>query len=190
MQAHFVDLLTSTLLTAHFLPPETFADWLWMPGMGFQEKSLWWGARKQRIVLHEGVDFACYRDRAGKIKNLIPGLFIPTLFSGRIVQLHRDFLAWSLYIRHDQFRKSGAVLHTVFGHVQPVRDDCVGQELMAGETVAVLNRYLRNDSVPLHFHFTAAWISDQVDPEQLDWQLLGDRSRVILVNPWSSCPLS
>lgn len=176
-------LFTRSLLEANPVMAARFREWDWMAGMGFQDDNLWWGEGKKRISLHEGVDFVRYRDRNGKRRNLDCGVAVPSVFAGEIVRFHRDFLAWSLYIRHAQFVKSDRVLYSVFGHLQPSKKAYVGQPVGAGEVVGFLEKYRRNSSVPLHLHFTVAWISRRVPPEDLDWQLLGDCGRVILVDP-------
>ena len=151
--------------------------------MGFQDTGLWWGEGKKRITPHEGVDFVQYRDRNGKSWNLVGVLAVPTIFPGELARLHRDFLAWSLYIRHPQFVMSGRVLYTVYGHLQPGKNESVGQRVATGEVVGSLEKYQQNNIVPMHLHLTIAWISEVVAPEQLNWQLLNDRDLVTLVDP-------
>ncbi len=157
--------------------------------MGFQDTGLWWGEGKKRITPHEGVDFVRYRDRNGKSWSLAGGLAVPTIFSGEIAWIHRDFLAWSLYIRHPQFVLSGRVLYTVYGHLQPGKKLCVGQRISAGEVVGFLEKYRLDNTVPLHLHLSIAWISEVVAPEQLSWQLLNDSHLVTLVDPRTDFPL-
>ena len=167
--------------------------------MCFLDDRLWWGEQKKRIAPHEGIDLACYADQQGKEYwlglpgQMVPGLFIPAMFPGRVVQLHQDFLNWSVYIRHDQFCRDGAVLHAVYGHVQPKEKEpvCIGKEVGAGEPVAVLAAYPRS-TVPLHLHFTVAWVPKSIPPHQLNWQMLSENQQIILLDPlktggWSNC---
>ena len=157
--------------------------------MGFQDTSLWWGEGKKRFTPHEGVDFVRFRDRNGKVRNLVCALAVPTIFPGELTRLHRDFLAWSLYIKHPQFVLPGHVLYTVYGHLQPGKKVCVGRRVVAGEVVGSLEKYRLNNTVPLHLHLTIAWISEVVTPEELSWQLLNDRDLVTLVDPRTDFPL-
>ena len=157
--------------------------------MGFQDTGLWWGEGKKRITPHEGVDFVQYLDRNGKSWSLAAGLVIPTIFSGEIAWLHRDFLAWSLYIKHPQFVLPGRVLYTVFGHMLPGENESAGRRVASGEVVGSLEKYQQNNIVPLHLHLTIAWISEVVAPEELSWQLLNDRDLVTLVDPRTDFPL-
>ncbi|MBW2328363.1 MAG: hypothetical protein JRF04_01885 [Deltaproteobacteria bacterium] len=185
----FSHLFTRSLLAKNPAMAARFKQWLWEPGMGFQDTGLWWGREKKRISLHEGVDFVRFRDRNGKVCNFVSPLAVPTIFPGEIARFHRDFLAWSLYIRHPQFVLPGRVLYTVFGHLQIGNKVCMGQRVVVGEVVGSLEKYRLNNAVPLHLHLTIAWISEVVAPEQLSWQLLNDRDLVTLVDPRTDCPL-
>lgn len=158
-----------------------FQHWIQEPGTCFGDEYLWWGERKKRIAPHEGIDLLCYADRQGKKHQLAPGMRIPAIFSGRAVQLHQDFLNRSLYLRHDRFRRQGAVLHTVYGHVQAEETVCLGREIRAGETAAILEAYPRS-AVPLHLHFTLAWIPESIEPHRLCWQLLNEDEQIILLD--------
>lgn len=182
-------LFTRSLLAKNHEMATRFREWLWTPGMGFQDDNLWWGEGKKRISPHEGVDYVRFHDRNGKSWNLAGGLAVPSIFPGKIVRLYRDFLAWSLYIRHPQFVMPGRVLYTVYGHLQPGKKVCVGRRVAAGEVVGFLEKYRQNDIVPLHVHLTIAWISEVVAPEELSWQLLNDRDLVTLVDPRTDFPL-
>lgn len=156
----WVSLLTERIHTCNPAFEAEFQHWLWPSGTCFFAERLWWGKQKQRIALHEGVDLACFIDQQGKQCTVAPGLLIPVIFPGRVVQLHRDFLNWSIFIRHDSFcrtRGERAVLHTVYGHVQPKEGLFIGQHVRAGTPVSVLEAYPRS-TVPLHLHFTVAWI--------------------------------
>jgi len=183
----WISLLTDRIHTCNPALASDFRQWLWQPGMCFLDDQLWWGEQKKRIAPHEGVDLACYADQQGQEHwfasgHMVPGLFVPAMFSGRVVQLHQDFLHWSVHIRHDQFCRNGAVLHTVYGHVQPKEEVRIGQEVGGGESVAVLAAYPRS-TVPLHLHFTVAWIPESIAPHQLSWQMLGGNRQIILLDP-------
>ena len=69
-------LFTRSLLVANPAMAARFQEWSWMPGMGFQDDNLWWGEGKKRTTPHEGVDFVRYRDRNGKIRNLVSGVAV------------------------------------------------------------------------------------------------------------------
>ena len=139
----WISLLTDRIHRCNPALASDFRQWLWQPGMCFLDDQLWWGEQKKRIAPHEGIDLACYADQQGKTRRLGPGLLLPAIFPGRAVQLHQDFLNWSVLIRHDQFCRDGAVLHTVYGHVQPKEAVSIGQEVGEGEPLAVLAAYPR-----------------------------------------------
>ncbi|RWX50823.1 hypothetical protein VU01_12592 [Candidatus Electrothrix marina] len=192
----WISFLTDTIHTCNPSFAGDFRQWLWQPGMCFLDDRLWWGEQKKRIAPHEGIDLAWYTDQQGKEHwlapgHMIPGLVVPAIFSGKVVQLHQDFLNWSVYIRHDRFCRDGAVLHTVYGHVQPKKKICIGQEVGGGEPVAVLAAYPRS-TVPLHLHFTVAWVPKSIPSRQLNWQMLSENRQIILLDPlktgeWSNC---
>lgn len=176
-----VEMFTRFMLTGNPAIGADFQQWSWLPGMGFLDSNLWWGTQKQRLTPHEGVDFVQYLDTSDHIRHLDSGLMIQSILAGEIVQVHRDFLAWSLYIRHPQFVVAGRVLHTVFAHLHP-RQKALGRQVIASEEIGTLEQYSQS-RVPLHLHFTVAWISGQVDPGQFSWRLLGNPEHVTLVNP-------
>ena len=163
-----------------------FQHWLLPPGTCFQDERLWWGERRKRTAPHEGLDLVRYADRQGAKNHVAPGLRIPAIFSGRAVRLHQDFLNQSLYIRHDQFRRDGAVLHTVYGHVQPEESVRIGREIGTGESAAVLAAYPRS-TVPLHLHLTVAWIPEDIPPNRLSWRLFNENERIIPLDPSAKC---
>ena len=185
----FSQLFTRNLLAANPAFAVRFREWSWEPGMGFHDTGLWWGEAGKRITPHEGIDLVRYYDESGAVQDLTGPLAVPINFSGELVRTHRDFLAWSLYIKHPQFVRSGYVLHTVFGHMLPGKREAAGQRAAAGEVVGSLEKYQQNKTVPLHLHFTIAWIAETVAPEELNWQLLNDSRLVTLVDPRSDCSL-
>jgi hypothetical protein len=183
----WISLLTDKIHTCNSALASDFRQWLWQPGMCFLDDQLWWGEQKKRIAPHEGIDLACYADQQEKehwlaSDHMVPGLFVPAMFPGRVVQLHRDFLNWSVSIRHDHFCRDGTVLHTIYGHVQPKETVHIGQEVRAGEPVAVLTAYPRS-TVPLHLHVTMAWIPETIPSHQLNWQMLSENQQIILLDP-------
>jgi len=185
----FLSRFTRSLLAANPAMAAGFQQWSWRPGMGFQDTGLWWGEEKKRITRHEGVDLVRYCDKSGTLCNLTGPLHVPTIFSGELVWFHRDFLAWSLYIRHPQFAHAGFVLHTVFGHMMPGEKASAGWSIAAGEPVGTLDKYQINNIVPLHLHLTLAWIAEVVAFQEMSWQLLNNRNLVTLVDPRSDCSL-
>ena len=200
----WISLLTDRILPCNPVLASNFGQWLWPSGACFLDDQLWWGKQKKRIAPHEGIDLAGYANQQGKERwfasdQMGPGLFVPAIFAGRVVQRQQDFLNWSVYIRHDQFCRDGAVLHTVYGHVQLIRGKdkdkgkeeacCIGQKVEGveeGEPVAVLAAYPRS-AVPLHLHFTVAWIPKGISSHQLNWQMLSENQQIILLDPLTGC---
>ena len=55
-----------------------------------------------------------------------------------------------------------------------------------GDLVAVLAPYPRS-TVPLHLHFTVAWIPKDIPSHQLNWQMLSEHQQIILIDPLAEC---
>ncbi|MCI5142224.1 MAG: hypothetical protein D3909_11010 [Candidatus Electrothrix sp. ATG1] len=180
----WISLLTDGLHVCNPAFAAEFRHWLWPPGSCFLDEQLWWGKHKQRLALHEGVDLVCFLNQQEEKQWLAPGLLVPAIFPGRVVQLQQDFLNWSLYIRHDAFCRDEAVLHTVYGHVQPSEELCIGQNVIAGDPAAVLAAY-PHSSVPLHLHVTVAWIPRSIPSHRLNWQMLSEHEQIVLLDPLS-----
>lgn len=185
----WVSLFTDALKKGNPGFSAVFQNWLWPPGSCFLAEELWWGEKKKRLALHEGVDFVCYTDQHGQTCQLDPGLLVSSVFAGKLVQLHRDFLNWSLYIRHEQFCQEQAILHSVYGHVQPREGLCPEQQINAGEPVALLN-FFSKSTVPLHLHYTVAWIPKNISSDKLSWQLLSENEQVRLLDPLAAFDLA
>ncbi|WPD22606.1 MAG: hypothetical protein SD837_20770 [Candidatus Electrothrix scaldis] len=179
-------LFTERLTRCNPALEETFRLWFWPIGTCLGDKQLWWGKQKKRHTPHEGVDLAYYMDKKGRKQQVDPGLRIPTLFAGMAVQLHQDFLNWSVYIRHEQFCRDDAVLHTVYGHVQPNEGLDRGQEFGTGESVALLEEYAQS-TAPVHLHFTIAWVPKDLPSQELSWQMLNEHEHITLVDPLAEC---
>ena len=182
----WISLFTERLTSCNPALEEKFRHWFWPIGTCLGDKQLWWGKQKKRLTPHEGVDLAYYMDKKGGKQHLAPGLRIPTIFSGTAVQLHHDFLNWSVYIRHEQFSRHDAVLHTVYGHVQPNEGLDIGREFGEGEPMALLEEYAKS-AVPIHLHFTIAWIPKDIPSLELSWQMLNEYEGIVLVDPLAEC---
>lgn len=182
----WISLFTDRITRCNPVLEERFRHWVWPIGTCLGDKQLWWGKQKKRLTPHEGVDLAYYIDKQGRKQQVALGLVVPVIFSGQIVQVHQDFLNQSVYVRHKQFRLNGAILHTIFGHVQPNEVVALEQEVGAGKPVALLEEYPES-TVPLHLHFTMAWIPNDVPSYQLNWQMLTEHEQIVLIDPLAEC---
>ena len=182
----WISLLTKRITLCNPALAERSYHWIWPIGTCFGDERLWWGELKKRLAPHEGLDLIYYMDKQGAQHQIAPGVVIPTVFAGQVVQVHQDFLNQSVYIRHEQFCWNDAVLHTIYGHVQPNEGLGLGQDVGTGYPVVLLEDYPWS-TVPLHLHFTVAWIPKDLPSQELSWQMLNEHEQIILVDPLAEC---
>jgi len=158
---------------------QSFKAWHFRPGMRFQENNQWWRPGSARPVPHEGVDFCCFDDKAGRLVYLRPECGIPALFKGRVAALFDDFLGRSLYIIHKDngHRQSGVI----YAHIQPAPEITVGRMVNAGEVVGVTAAQRRPGPLRPHLHLTMCRAAVNVPPPT-DWQTI-HRLPIELVDP-------
>ncbi|HFQ81114.1 MAG TPA: hypothetical protein ENK33_07060 [Desulfobacterales bacterium] len=160
---------------------QDFGAWHFQPGMRFQEKAQWWRPGFSRSTPHEGVDFCCFKDKAGELVYLRPGCKIPALFKGRVAALFDDFLGRSLYIVH---KDNGCQLSgTIYAHIQPVPEITVGRVVEAGEVVGVTAPQRRSGPLRSHLHLSMCRAAKNVPPPT-DWQTI-HHLPIELINPFS-----
>lgn len=161
-----------------------FRSWSFQPGMAFNSRETWWGAKKPRSSPHEGIDLCCFENGAGQIRQVGQDLQIPATFDGRIIKLSRDFLGTSIFLSHEILAPDGRQLCTAYGHTRPLLSLKVGQPVAAGEIIAALAAAKgRKGTVPPHLHLTLAWIPPDIDPDRLDWRNFGRDPAITLIDP-------
>jgi hypothetical protein len=162
-----------------------FASWEFLPGMRFAERSAWWrngGDRAGRA--HEGLDISFYRIGDGSRLSLGAGARIPVVYAGEVVSVVQDFLGSSLFVAHARRDSRGRQLHTVYGHILPLPGLAPGILIGDGDAVgAIADTSGRKSPAPPHLHITLALIDRQGGPERLDWAAMGEKSRVLLLDP-------
>lgn len=166
--------------------PDTFAAWVFYPGMLFRAKNIWWKGPGGRGRPHEGLDLCYYRDREGRIRSLHQGLSIPVMYEGEIVKTERDFLGESVYMRHTGLAENATEFFTIYGHVVPFSPAVSGRMLRKGDILGTIaDASLRNPHIPSHLHITAAMISGPPSPERLSWSAMQNEDTVTLMDPLS-----
>jgi len=161
-----------------------FVAWDFLPGMRFGERAAWWREGAERDLPHEGLDIGWFRTRDGRRLSLGAGARVPVMWPGVVVAITADFLGRSVFVAHDRLDAEGRRLHTVYGHVDPRPGLAPGNPPREGEEVGVIADVSgRQAAVPPHLHVTIALIAREGGPARLDWNALGDRSRVILLDP-------
>jgi hypothetical protein len=172
------------LVSLNGLDAAGFAAWEFLPGMRFAERAAWWRGGSDRGAGHEGLDFCWYRTNDGRRLSLGAGARVPPVYAGEVVSIVKDFLGASVFVAHARHDAAGRRLHTVYGHIAPVPGLAPGSMLDAADAVGAIAAPAANSStVPPHLHLTVALIAAAPAPAPLDWELLRDRSRVLLLDP-------
>ncbi|GAX62004.1 metalloendopeptidase [Candidatus Scalindua japonica] len=160
-----------------------FKEWVFYPGMLFQDTEAWWKNNGLRPAPHEGIDFCYYRDKTGQVRHVGNGTKIPVMYTGDIVYIHDDFLGKSIYIKHSFKDKSGKTLHTVYGHTKPGNNQDLGKRVYEGDIIAEVAATSENSRIHPHIHITMAWIPESLPCNQLNWESIGNSRYITLCNP-------
>lgn len=174
------------LIRLNGLDKQGFVEWVFKPGMLFNDLFLWWGDGGARRMPHEGLDVCYYRNVSGQNFPLTKKTVIPVIYDGKIVRIHDDFLGKSLYVAHEIYEGNGKRLFTVYGHISPLRGTAEGKELREGVPFATIaDAGTGKTVIPPHVHLSVAWISVTFPFERLNWDAMGDPNVVTLCNPLS-----
>ena len=160
-----------------------FADWEFLPGMRFGERTAWWRDGADRRAAHEGLDLCWFRTRDGRRSSLGAGARVPTTWAGEVVAVADDFLGASVFVAHEQRDERGWRLHTVYGHVLPRPGLAPRTPVRDGDEIGVVAAPRSGQGVPPHLHLTLALVDREGVPLRLDWNAIGEKSRVCLINP-------
>ncbi len=160
-----------------------FKEWVFYPGMLFQDREAWWTDNGFRPAPHEGIDLCFYRDNEGQVRRIGNGTKIPVMYTGEIVHIHDDFLGKSIYVKHRINDKSGNVLHTIYGHTVPENRHDTGKSVHEGDTIAEIAALSEKSKILPHIHITMAWIPETLSCKKLNWETTGNPRLVTLCNP-------
>ncbi|OQD45743.1 hypothetical protein BIY37_06760 [Candidatus Brocadia sapporoensis] len=172
------------LIKHNGLDKSGFLEWVFCPGMLFNDQNKWWGSGGIRQRPHEGLDLCFYRDKAGQNHCLSEKTGIPVLYDGEIVGIHDDFLGKSLFVSHDIFDDHGNRLHTIYGHTNPYRGVKAGRVFREGEIIAAIaDAKRKNVQIASHLHISVAWLPSSFPYEKLDWKAMNNDRVVTLYDP-------
>lgn len=172
------------LIRGNGLAAAGFAGWDFLPGMRFRERDAWWRGGGERGVPHEGLDLRRYRRGDGRLAVLGAGARVPVIYAGELVAIVEDFLGSSVFVAHKRLDGAGRRLHTVYGHILAREGLAPRSSVRAGEVIGVIAAPAgRKIAVPPHLHITLALIAREGGLERLDWDVLRDRRRVVLLDP-------
>jgi len=160
-----------------------FKEWIFYPGMLFQDTKAWWTDNGLRSTPHEGIDLCFYRDNTGQVRRIDNGTKIPVMYTGDIVHIHDDFLGKSIYVKHSIKDKNGNALHTLYGHTIPRNLLNTEKRVREGDIIAGVAALSENRRIFPHIHITMAWIPESLPYHQFNWETIGNSRRVTLCNP-------
>ena len=170
-----------------------FEGWVLHPGMLFGSYCKWWNNHGKRAKPHEGLDLYSYRTNKGEIRYLDEKVKVPVIFKGQVVKVICDFLGSSIFIRHGNYESNGSQLHTIYGHIKPCGRIHSGMKLSEGDIIGTIaDAREKGRSIPSHLHVSVAWIPNTLHSEELGWQIIGNCTEVVLLDPLSvlECPYS
>ncbi len=159
-----------------------FKEWIFYPGMLFQDIETWWADNGFRPAPHEGIDLCFYRDNTGQVRRIGKRTKIPVMYTGKIVHTHDDFLGKSIYVKHGINNKGGNTLHTIYGHTIPGDYNVAGKSVCEGDIIAEA-ALPESSKIPTHIHLTMAWIPESLPSKKLNWDIIGNNRLVTLCNP-------
>jgi hypothetical protein len=152
--------------------------------MRFRERAAWWRGGADRGGVHEGLDICWYRTAEGRRLSIGAGARVPVVYAGEVVSVVDDFLGASVFVAHGRCDGAGRRLHTIYGHIDPGAGVAPGRLLGDRDAVGTIAETSgRTHPVPPHLHLTLALIGREDAPARLDWDVLRDRSRVLLLDP-------
>lgn len=188
----------SDLLKANNLEG-VFGEWLFYPGMLFGNLQKWWlqknlprqeergkfcQANFFRHRPHEGLDLYLYRDKNGAKYSIDDKIKVPVMYRGKVVKISADFLGKSIYIEHENYKKEGRRLYSIYGHTKPVNGLTSGQVLDAGDIIAyIAGGSSQKTKIPPHLHISIAWIPEIFLLDDLSWEVIGKSKAVSLLDP-------
>lgn len=160
-----------------------FENWVFYPGMLFNDHHKWWSDAGIRRQPHEGVDFCFYRDTTGGIRTIGYKTKIPALYDGRVAHIHNDFLGKSIYVQHNTYDERGHALFTIYGHTIPVNGLNTGDMVSEGNILATTANVREHARILPHVHITVAWIPVSFPHERLTWKMINAPQITTLCNP-------
>jgi hypothetical protein len=142
-----------------------FESWVFRAGKLFGAHTEWWGDGNRRYAEHEGIDFAEGRDADGLIRPMPEGTPVRAVGNGEIAAVLDDFLGKTILVRHPQLlNEHGSVFFSQYSHIVPA--DLPGPAVSKGQVLGTVGR-LTASKAPVHFHFAAAWIPQDIVPSEL-----------------------
>jgi hypothetical protein len=161
-------------------------EWLFCPGMVFQDAATWWGDRMgSRPRPHEGVDLLLYRDHEGRVCRLDQRVRIPVVSEGTVVGVIRDFLGRTVLVEHPVPGKADERRYTIYAHTRPLAGIAAGAEVNRGDLIATVAVPQPDRRFPMaaHLHLSVAWAARPISCDRLDWDAIAAQQDLALLDP-------
>jgi murein DD-endopeptidase MepM/ murein hydrolase activator NlpD len=130
------------------------------------------------------LDLCVYRTKKGEIRYFDEKIVVPVIHEGQVVRVIGDFLGESVFVSHGSFGNEGSQLYTIYGHLRPRRSIRPGETLGEHDIIgAIADPAVNGSTMPPHLHISMALIPDIRSSQELDWQIIGDLTDIILVDP-------
>ncbi len=160
-----------------------FKEWVFYPGMLYQDTKAWWSDDAVRSNPHEGIDLCFYKDNNGHIRRIVKGTKIPVIYTGETVHIHNDFLGKSIYVKHNTTNEMGNILHTIYGHTIPLNRHDTNMTVCEGDIIAEMAIPPKSKNIHPHIHITIAWLPESLSYKKINWETIGNLQIVTLCNP-------
>ena len=176
---------TEFLVQENSLDKCGFEEWIFYPGMLFNELEKWWGDKRgQRDRPHEGLDLFLYRDQRDRILHLDKKTRVPVMYDGVVVSVLNDFLGKSVIMEHAFADNENRKFCTIYGHTSPLAGLRVGRIVKQGDIIAALAESSSSKTNILsHLHISLGRKSESISYDELDWETLGVTDTLTLMDP-------
>jgi hypothetical protein len=176
---------TEFLVQENSLDECGFEEWIFYPGMLFNELEKWWGDKKgKRDRPHEGLDLFLYRDQRDRVLHLDKKTRVPVMYDGVVVSILNDFLGKSVIMEHGFADGDNRKFCTIYGHTNPYDGIHVGRAVRQGDVIATLaDAGKSNAGISTHLHISVGWISKSISYDRFDWETIGAPDAMKLLDP-------
>lgn len=145
-------------------------SWNFRQGMFFNDHIEWWGGKRRRRTLHEGIDFAERLLSDGSIQNVPEGMPVRAMADGEVVSFLDDFLNKTAVVRHPAIRnEKGDFFYILFSHIHP--NNGTAGPIIKGQILGTVCK-TKPAGAPVHLHLTGAWVPESIAAEQISMDLI------------------
>ena len=174
-----------TISQMNKLEADQTVEWLFHPGMLFLSKDKWWGDFKFRATAHEGIDICFFRDgrTKGKVRSFDPGIQVPALEDGRIINICNDFLGQTLVVESRKLGLPYTRVLITYAHIRPADSLKINANIKEKDIIARVCDTAKNPQLPPHLHLSCFEIPKSVQPEELNWTFFSQSTNACPINP-------